>query len=81
MITKYNLPYLTLTISRGAFSEVLLAEDKTVKDHFVAVKCIDKRGIRGKEDSLENEIKVLQRLALLVFKYYNLYFIHNSYAY
>lgn len=52
--------YFLLT-HRGAFSEVLLAEDKLEKGTFVAVKCIDKRGIRGKEESLENEIKVLKR--------------------
>lgn len=49
-------------LGTGAFSEVLLAEDKLEKGTFVAVKCIDKRGIRGKEESLENEIKVLKRL-------------------
>lgn len=50
-------------IGTGAFSEVLLAEckgDSSIR--FVAIKCIDKKGIKGKEESLENEITVLQRL-------------------
>ncbi|XP_052827482.1 calcium/calmodulin-dependent protein kinase type 1 [Octopus bimaculoides] len=47
---------------RGAFSEVVLAEDKLEKGKFVAVKCIDRHGLRGKEESLENEIQVLRRL-------------------
>lgn len=46
---------------RGAFSEVVLAESKKERGNFVAVKCIDKKGIRGKEDSLENEIRVLKK--------------------
>jgi calcium/calmodulin-dependent protein kinase I len=28
----------------------------------VAIKCIDKKALRGKEESLENEIKVLRKL-------------------
>lgn len=46
---------------RGAFSEVLLAESKTEPGKFVAVKCIDRIGIVGKEESLNNEIEVLRR--------------------
>jgi calcium/calmodulin-dependent protein kinase I len=46
---------------RGAFSEVLLAEDKLETGKFVAIKCINKKGIKGKEESLENEIDVLRR--------------------
>ena len=49
-------------ICRGAFSEVILAEDRLERGTFVAVKCIDKKAIKGKEESLENEIKVLRRL-------------------
>ncbi|KAK3577896.1 hypothetical protein CHS0354_008290 [Potamilus streckersoni] len=56
---KYDLKE---TLGTGAFSEVLLAEDKTEKGKFVAVKCIDKMGLLGKEESLENEIHVLRRL-------------------
>lgn len=52
---------LMLATIRGAFSEVLLAEDKTERGKFVAVKCINKKGIKGKEESLENEIDVLCR--------------------
>jgi len=46
---------------RGAFSEVVLAEDKLNRGTFLAVKCIDKKGIRGKEESLQNEIQVLRK--------------------
>lgn len=46
---------------RGAFSEVRLAESKeNPEDHF-AVKIIDKKALKGKEESLENEIRVLRR--------------------
>jgi hypothetical protein len=38
-----------------------LAEDKTDPGKFVAVKCIDRMGIVGKEESLNNEIEVLRR--------------------
>lgn len=27
----------------------------------VAIKCIDKKALKGKEDSLENEIRVLRK--------------------
>lgn len=33
-------------------------------EDIVAIKCIDKKALRGKEDSLENEIKVLRRLVV-----------------
>ena len=55
---------LIVTISchfRGAFSEVVLVEDKTQRGKYAAVKCIDKKQIKGKEESLENEIQVLKR--------------------
>ena len=52
---------LPLSVFRGAFSEVVLAEEKQNRGSFYAVKCIDKRGIRGKEESLENEIAVLRK--------------------
>ncbi|XP_052780146.1 calcium/calmodulin-dependent protein kinase type 1-like [Mya arenaria] len=56
---KYDLKE---TLGTGAFSEVLLAEDKIQPGKFVAVKCIDRMGIVGKEESLTNEIEVLRRL-------------------
>lgn len=46
---------------RGAFSQVRLAESKTEAGKLYAVKIIDKTALKGKEDSLENEIKVLRR--------------------
>ena len=45
----------------GAFSEVRLAESKDRPGMMYAVKIIDKKALKGKEDSLENEIKVLRR--------------------
>ncbi|XP_037956041.1 calcium/calmodulin-dependent protein kinase type 1 isoform X2 [Teleopsis dalmanni] len=56
---KYNLHGL---LGTGAFSEVRLAESKeSPGDHF-AVKIIDKKALKGKEESLENEIRVLRKL-------------------
>jgi len=51
------------TLGTGAFSEVVLAENKLERGKFNAVKCINRRGLRGKEEALENEIKVLRRLS------------------
>lgn len=48
----------------GAFSEVRLADSKETPGKLFAVKIIDKKALKGKEDSLENEIKVLRRYAL-----------------
>ncbi|KAK6750625.1 hypothetical protein RB195_002540 [Necator americanus] len=49
-------------LGTGAFSKVFLAECKQEPGHMVAVKCIDKKALKGKEESLENEIKVLRKL-------------------
>ncbi|CAD5219528.1 unnamed protein product [Bursaphelenchus okinawaensis] len=49
-------------LGTGAFSRVNLAECRFDPGHLVAVKCIDKKALKGKEESLENEIKVLRRL-------------------
>lgn len=56
---KYILKEL---LGTGAFSEVRLAENKEKPGQMFAVKIIDKKALKGKEDSLENEIKVLRRL-------------------
>ena len=62
LLYMYCVILISFTLCfRGAFSEVLLAEDRSDQGLFVAVKCIDKKGIRGKEESLENEIHVLRR--------------------
>ena len=45
---------------RGAFSEVCLAENRKSGEK-VAVKCIQRKLIKGKEDSINNEIAVLRR--------------------
>ncbi|XP_046407168.1 calcium/calmodulin-dependent protein kinase type 1-like [Ischnura elegans] len=57
---KYNLKEL---LGTGAFSEVRLAESKENPGQMFAVKIIDKKALKGKEDSLENEIKVLRRFS------------------
>uniref|UniRef100_A0A914V2D7 Protein kinase domain-containing protein n=1 Tax=Plectus sambesii TaxID=2011161 RepID=A0A914V2D7_9BILA len=49
-------------LGTGAFSKVFLAEYKTDERNLVAIKCIDKKALKGKEESLENEIKVLRKL-------------------
>uniref|UniRef100_A0A1B6LT40 Calcium/calmodulin-dependent protein kinase type 1 n=1 Tax=Graphocephala atropunctata TaxID=36148 RepID=A0A1B6LT40_9HEMI len=50
-------------LGTGAFSEVRLAESKDHPGQMFAVKIIDKKALKGKEDSLENEIKVLRRFS------------------
>lgn len=50
-----------LSCFSGAFSKVFLAEYKSELGHLVAIKCIDKKALKGKEESLENEIKVLRK--------------------
>lgn len=45
---------------RGAFSEVVLAQERLTGRMF-AVKCIPKKALKGKESSIENEIAVLRR--------------------
>uniref|UniRef100_A0A665W8M0 Calcium/calmodulin-dependent protein kinase type 1-like n=1 Tax=Echeneis naucrates TaxID=173247 RepID=A0A665W8M0_ECHNA len=46
---------------RGAFSEVVLAEEKRTQ-RLVAIKCIPKKALEGKENSIENEIAVLHKI-------------------
>ena len=53
--------HFLLFFFRGAFSQVRLAESKVETGQLYAVKIIDKTALKGKEDSLENEIKVLRR--------------------
>uniref|UniRef100_A0A667WSN4 Calcium/calmodulin dependent protein kinase I n=1 Tax=Myripristis murdjan TaxID=586833 RepID=A0A667WSN4_9TELE len=45
----------------GAFSEVVLAEEKSTQK-LVAIKCIPKKALEGKENSIENEIAVLHKI-------------------
>lgn len=56
----FNL-FVHIYLYRGAFSEVRLAESKEKPGQMFAVKIIDKKALKGKEDSLENEIRVLRR--------------------
>nr|DBA31382.1 TPA: hypothetical protein GDO54_007243 [Pyxicephalus adspersus] len=48
-------------LGSGAFSEVVLAEEKVTGKLF-AVKCIPKKALKGKESSIENEIAVLKKI-------------------
>ncbi|CAH3193330.1 unnamed protein product [Porites evermanni] len=48
-------------LGTGAFSEVVMAEDKTTSQLY-AVKCINKRNLSGKEDAIENEIAILKKV-------------------
>ncbi|XP_039766161.1 calcium/calmodulin-dependent protein kinase type 1 isoform X3 [Ornithorhynchus anatinus] len=48
-------------LGTGAFSEVMLAEEKTTQK-LVAIKCIAKKALEGKESSIENEIAVLHKI-------------------
>ncbi|XP_051964689.1 calcium/calmodulin-dependent protein kinase type 1B isoform X1 [Xyrauchen texanus] len=48
-------------LGEGSFSEVRVAEHRCTQK-LVAVKCIHKRVLKGKESMLENEIAVLRRL-------------------
>ena len=59
--TIYYYFFCLTYIFRGAFSQVRLAESKTEAGKLFAVKIIDKTALKGKEDSLETEIKVLRR--------------------
>ncbi|XP_035376303.1 calcium/calmodulin-dependent protein kinase type 1 isoform X3 [Electrophorus electricus] len=48
-------------LGTGAFSEVVLAEEKRTRK-LVAIKCIPKKALEGKENSIENEIAVLHKI-------------------
>uniref|UniRef100_A0AAY4BSU6 Protein kinase domain-containing protein n=2 Tax=Denticeps clupeoides TaxID=299321 RepID=A0AAY4BSU6_9TELE len=48
-------------LTTGAFSEVVLGEEKATGRMF-AIKCIPKKALRGKESSIENEIAVLRKI-------------------
>ncbi|CAL8338075.1 unnamed protein product [Merluccius merluccius] len=48
-------------LGTGAFSEVVLAEEKRTQ-LLVAIKCIPKKALEGKENNIENEIAVLHRI-------------------
>ena len=45
---------------RGAFSEVIFATDLRT-NQAVAIKCIKRKALKGKEETLQNEISVLRK--------------------
>ncbi|XP_043198886.1 calcium/calmodulin-dependent protein kinase type 1-like [Amphibalanus amphitrite] len=49
-------------LGTGAFSQVKVAEKRSEPGKLFAIKIIDKKALKGKEDSLDNEVKVLRRL-------------------
>uniref|UniRef100_A0A7N8YDR8 Calcium/calmodulin-dependent protein kinase 1Da n=1 Tax=Mastacembelus armatus TaxID=205130 RepID=A0A7N8YDR8_9TELE len=57
----YSVPPLMIQCNLGAFSEVVLAQEKLTGRMF-AVKCIPKKALKGKESSIENEIAVLRKI-------------------
>ena len=52
--------FILTTFHRGAFSEVYRAVEKETGKE-VAIKIIDKKSLKGKEESLQNEIAVLHK--------------------
>ena len=48
------------SIYSGAFSEVIEAKDLRNGKH-VAIKCIKRKALKGKEETLQNEINVLRK--------------------
>uniref|UniRef100_A0A1I7WN23 Col_cuticle_N domain-containing protein n=1 Tax=Heterorhabditis bacteriophora TaxID=37862 RepID=A0A1I7WN23_HETBA len=63
LVPRENVESVPSTVCRcsSAGKAVFLAECKQDLGHMVAVKCIDKKALKGKEESLENEIKVLRK--------------------
>ena len=60
-MTFQELYHLTgEVLGRGAYASVQTCKDVWTDKEF-AVKIIDKKALKGKEDSLENEIRVLKR--------------------
>eukprot|EP00117_Sycon_ciliatum_P014602 scpid66984/ scgid14795/ Calcium/calmodulin-dependent protein kinase type 1D; CaM kinase I delta; CaM kinase ID; CaMKI-like protein kinase len=56
---KYDLKEV---LGTGAFSEVVRGKDKSTGRQ-VAVKCIDRKALKGSEGALENEVAVLRRVS------------------
>lgn len=57
VVAKYHLREV---LGKGAFSEVVRAEEKESGKQ-VAIKIIDKKALKGKEEALQNEIDVLRK--------------------
>lgn len=55
---KYNIKEL---LGKGAFSEVFRVQEKDTSGEF-AIKIIDKKSLKGKEEALQNEIGVLHKV-------------------
>jgi hypothetical protein len=77
LLLLHFLFLITHFVYRGAFSEVILARD-LVTDQAVAIKCIKRKALRGKEETLVNEIAVLRRYIFLTFFFQK--FFHKSFT-
>uniref|UniRef100_A0A669EI55 Calcium/calmodulin-dependent protein kinase 1Db n=1 Tax=Oreochromis niloticus TaxID=8128 RepID=A0A669EI55_ORENI len=60
-IKQDSFSFSVLLSSSGAFSEVVMAREKAT-GKMVAIKCIPKKALKGKETSIENEIAVLRKI-------------------
>eukprot|EP00731_Ephydatia_muelleri_P001211 Em0001g1211a len=70
VLAKYNLKEV---LGKGAFSEVVRGINKETAQQ-VAIKIIDKKALKGKEEALQNEIAVLQKVSHPnIVKLYELY--------
>ncbi|CAI8052504.1 Calcium/calmodulin-dependent protein kinase type 1 [Geodia barretti] len=54
---KYHIKDL---LGKGAFSEVFRVQDRETSVQY-AIKIIDKKALKGKEEALQNEIGVLRK--------------------
>ena len=59
-MSPLNGPVNLIFSRRGAFSEVVKAQDRE-SGTLYAIKIIDKKQLKGKEEALQNEIEVLRR--------------------
>ena len=60
LVGLFKAILFVLSVGRGAFSEVVRAEEKESTKQ-VAIKIIDKKALKGKEEALQNEIDVLRK--------------------
>jgi calcium/calmodulin-dependent protein kinase I len=59
-IVSTSSEFVYFRIHSGAFSEVVKGIEKSSGKAY-AIKCIAKKQLKGKEDSIENEINILKK--------------------